>query len=180
MIQITVPSGELFDEKTSALTSTKEQVLQLEHSLVSLSRWESMWCKPFLTKTSKTVAESVDYIRCMTVTQNVDPNVYLFITQENMRLVASYIELPMTATTFVKDNQNITNHEVITSEIIYYWMIALTIPVQFEKWHLNRLLTLINVCNLKNQPPKKMSNKDLLARNRDLNAIRRSQLHTEG
>lgn len=180
MLKITIPAAELYDESKEEFVRTKEQVLQLEHSLVSLSKWESRWCKPFLTKGVKTTQESIDYIRCMTITQNVDPDVYTYITQDVVEQVGNYIEAPMTATTFSKTDRTVTNKEIITAEIIYYWMISLQIPFECEKWHLNRLLTLINVCSIKNAPPKKMGKKDLYARNAALNAARKQALNTTG
>ena len=180
MLTIKIPKGrELFDEVNNEFITSKAQTLQLEHSLVSLSKWESKWCKPFLTKDIKTLEESIDYIRCMTITQNVDPIVYRFITNEEMDQVNRYIKDPMTATTFSNNKKSI-NREVITSEIIYYWMIALNIPFECQKWHLNRLLTLINVCNIKNTPPKKMNKRDVMSRNRALNEARRRKLGTRG
>lgn len=179
MLKITVPGIEQFDEEKGEFLSSKETTLQLEHSLVSLSKWEAKWCKPFLSKETKTTQETIDYIRCMTITQNVDENVYLAITNENMAAVREYIEAPMTATTFSKDSHS-KNKEIITAELIYYWMIALNIPVDFQKWHLNRLLTLINVCHIKNSPPKKMSKNDIASRNRSLNAARKQALNTRG
>lgn len=180
MLQITIPAVELFDERINEFISTKEQTLQLEHSLVSLDKWESKWCKPFLSKQDKTPEELLDYVKCMTITQNVDPNVYQFLTDDNLRDINSYIEAPMTATTFSDDKNAKKNREIITAELIYYWMIALNIPFECRKWHLNKLLTLVKVCNIKNQPPKKTSKKDLLARNAALNAARRKQLNTSG
>jgi hypothetical protein len=180
MLQITIPPVESYDEIKDEFINSKEQVLQLEHSLVSLSKWESKFCKPFLTKVSKTNEETIEYIRCMTLTQNIDPEVYNFITQDNIALITAYIEAPMTATTFSKNANKATNREIITAEIIYYWMIALNVPFECQKWHLNRLLTLINVCNIKNQPTKKMGKKDLLSRNRALNESRRLALNTSG
>lgn len=180
MLQITIPATELWNEKTNEFTKTKEHVLQLEHSLVSLSKWESKWCKPFMSKTPKTQEESIDYIRCMTITQNVDFDVYNGITNEIVEEVTKYIEAPMTATTFSNDNKNVINREIITAEIIYYWMVALNIPFECQKWHLNRLLTLINVCNIKNQPKKKGRKQDIYARNRALNEARKRQLNTAG
>lgn len=180
MLQITIPAVELFDEYRNEFISTKEQTLQLEHSLVSLDKWESKWCKPFLSNQDKTPEELLDYIKCMTITQNVDPNVYQFLTDDNLREINSYIEAPMTATTFSDDKNAKKNREIITAELIYYWMIALNIPFECRKWHLNKLLTLVKVCNIKNQPPKKTSKKDLLARNAALNAARRKQLNTSG
>lgn len=180
MLQITIPATELWNEKTNEFVKTKEQILQLEHSLVSLSKWESKWCKPFMSKTEKTSEETIDYIRSMTITQNVDFDVYNCITNEIINEVSTYIEAPMTATTFSNDNKNVINREIITAEIIYYWMVALSIPFECQKWHLNRLLTLINVCNIKNQPKKKAGKGNIYARNRALNEARRKELNTAG
>lgn len=180
MLRITIQAIEQWDEQKQEFVSTKEQTLQLEHSLVSLSKWESRWCKAFLTKNEKSFEETQDYIKCMTLTQNVDPNVYNYLTNGNIDEVNNYIEAPMTATYFSDDKNGKTSREQITAELIYYWMIALNIPVEFQKWHLNRLLTLIKVCNIKNQPPKKRSKKDVMSRNAALNAARRKQLNTRG
>ena len=180
MLRLMIPSTELWDRNKREFITTKEQALHLEHSLVSLSKWESKWCKPFLTKDKKSVEETIDYIRCMTLTQNVDPHVYNAITNEHIEQVNKYIEAPMTATWFAEEKNSKPNKEQITSELIYYWMIALNIPFECQKWHLNRLLTLVRVCNVKNQPPKKMSKKDLISRNSKLNAERRKLLNTRG
>ena len=180
MLQITIPAVEQWDEVNQEFITTKEQTLQLEHSLVSLSKWESKWCKPFLSKEIKTYEETADYVRCMTITQNVDPDIYKFITTENMKQVNDYIDAPMTATWFTDDKNKKGSTEQITSELIYYWMISLNVPFECQKWHLNRLLTLIRVCNVKNQPPKKMSRREVMSRNRDLNAARRKQLNARG
>ena len=180
MLTITIPAVELFDERTNEFISTKEQTLQLEHSLVSLSKWESKWCKPFLTKEAKTFEETIDYIKCMTITQNVNPNVYSFLSASNIEDIKNYIDAPMTATTFYEEQKGGRNRETTTSELIYYWMISLNIPMECQKWHLNRLLTLIRVCNVKNNPPKKMSKRDIMSRNAALNAARKKQLNTKG
>lgn len=180
MLQITIPAGEQWDEINQVFINTKEQTLQLEHSLVSLSKWESKWCKAFLTKNEKTDEETMDYIKCMTITQNVDPNVYNCLTKENVEQIKKYIEAPMTATYFSEEHSGKSSREQVTSELIYYWMIALNIPMECQKWHLNRLLTLIRVCNIKNQPPKKMSKRAIMSRNAALNAARRKQLNTRG
>ena len=181
MLQITVPATEQWDESKQEFINTKEQTLLLEHSLVSLSKWESKWCKSFLSsKEDKTNEETIDYIRCMTLNKNVDPNVYYCLTKENIKQIYDYIYAPMTATVLPKDHRNKTNREVITSELIYYWMIALTIPSEYERWHLNRLITLINVCSIKNAPPKKRSRRELMSRNAALNAARRKQFNTRG
>ena len=181
MLVITIPAVEGFDdEKQEFILLSKEQTLQLEHSLVSLSKWESKWCKPFLSKDNKTLDETLDYIKCMTITQNVDPNVYTRLSRENIKDINKYIEAPMTATTFYNDNQKGRARETITSELIYYWMISLNIPMECQKWHLNRLLTLIRVCNVKNTPPKKMGKGDVMRRNAALNAKRRQQFNSKG
>ena len=180
MLKITIPAMEFFDERTQTFFSTKEQKLQLEHSLVSVSKWESKWCKAFLSKQEKTLEETIDYIKCMTITQNVDPNVYNCLSQNNIEEINNYIGAPMTATTFHEDQQKAGNKETITSELIYYWMISLNIPMECQRWHLNKLLTLIRVCNIKNSPPKKMGKRELMSRNASLNAARRKQFNSKG
>lgn len=179
MLKITIPGREMFNEKTHEFFYTKEYTLQLEHSLVSVSKWESKWNKPFLGKQAKTIEETIDYIRCMTITQNISPDVYNNLTQENIDEINKYIDAPMTATTF-SNNKGKINNEVITSELIYYWMTALNVPMEAQKWHLNRLLTLIRVCNVKSQPGKKMSKRELMQRNASLNAARRAKLNSKG
>lgn len=181
MLQIIVPiTPEEWDEKTERFIEPKTKVLQLEHSLVSLSKWESKWCKPFLSKNNMTNEETIDYIKCMTLTQNVDPTVYEHLTQQNIDDVVQYINAPMTATTFSKDKNRKTNNEIVTAELIYYWMIASQIPFECQKWHINRLITLIRVCNIKNQPPKKRSKREIMHSNAALNAARRAKMHSRG
>lgn len=179
MLQITIPSTEQWDEINQEFLSSKETTLRLEHSLVSLSKWESKWCKPFLDKKDKTYEETIDYVKCMTLTPNVDPKIYYALTEENIKQINEYISAPMTAT-YINDNKRGGSREIVTSELIYYWMITLNIPFECEKWHLNRLLMLVKVCNIKNQPPKKMSKKSIMSRNAALNAARRKQLNTKG
>lgn len=180
MLQITIPSTELWDEENQEFITTREYVLQLEHSLVSISKWESKWNKVFLSKEEKTYEETIDYIKCMTITQNIPDEAYRYITKANVDQIDKYITAPMTATWFAKENPTGGSREKITSELIYYWMIALNIPFECQKWHLNRLLTLIRVCNVKNTPPKKMSKRSLMQRNAALNAARRQQYNTTG
>jgi len=179
MLKITIPSIELWDESKQEFIYTKECTLHLEHSLISLSKWESKWCKPFLTKENKTPEEILDYIKCMTLTQSSD-DIYEHLSQENINDIVRYIEAPMTATTFRKVPEGKRNSEQITSELIYYWMIALNIPFECQKWHLNRLLTLIQVCNIKNQPPKKMSRREILAQNAKINELNRKRFNSKG
>lgn len=182
MLQITIPARELYDEVNNKFIYEKEQTLQLEHSLVSLSKWESKWCKPFLGKDKLTSEETIDYIRCMTITQNVDSNVYARLTDANIKDVERYIEAPMTATWFPQDGKGKgkSGGEVITNELIYYWMVALNIPLECQKWHLNRLFTLIKVCNAKNKPPKKMSKQEALNQQKALNEARRKRFNSKG
>lgn len=180
MLRITIPAAEYWDEEKEQFVYVKEQKLQLEHSLVSLSKWESKWEKPFLSEGDISYEEMVDYIRCMTITQNVDPEVYNRLTYENIKEIDDYINSAMTATTFSDDKKKSTSRKIITSEIIYYWMIAHDIPPEYQKWHLNRLLTLIKVCNIESQPKKKMSKRDTLKQNSTINAARRKRLNTRG
>ena len=180
MLKITIPSAELYDESKGEFIYTKEQTLQLEHSLVSLSKWESKWQKVFLSKEDKTYEETIDYIRCMTVTQNVDPDVYNYLTDENIRQIDDYISAPMTAT-FIYEDKNVRgSREPVTAELIYYWMIINRIPFECQKWHLNRLLMLIRVCSVKSQPPKKRSRKELLQQYAAINEARKKKLNTRG
>lgn len=180
MLQITIPGAEYFDDAKQEFVYEKEQTLQLEHSLVSLSKWESKWKKAFLSGKDKSYEETLDYIKCMTITKNVNPSVYSRLTNENLEQINSYISDPMTATYFPKDETKKNSREVVTSELIYYWMIAMNVPPEYQKWHLNRLLSLIRVCEIKNAPPKKMGRKELMSRNAALNAARRKRLNTRG
>ena len=180
MLQITIPGREQWDDLNQEFVTSKEQTLQLEHSLVSLSKWESKWCKPFLTNKPKTREETIDYVRCMTLTQNVKPEVYYNITPENLEEIHRYIDAPMTATTFSETETKKANREITTSELIYYWMVALEIPFECQKWHLNRLITLIRVCNVKNQPPKKQSKRETMRQYAALNAARRAKHNSKG
>ena len=180
MLQITIPKTEMFDDVKQEFTTVEEQTLQLEHSLISISKWESKWCKSFLSSQEKTTEEIMDYIKCMTLTQNVKPITYTCLTEENIKQINAYIEAPMTATYFSNEQSGKSSREKVTSELIYYWMIALNIPLECQKWHLNRLLTLIRVCNIKNQPPKKMSRRDIASQNARINAARRKQLNSKG
>lgn len=178
MINIYIPAFEGFNEQTEEFVNTKEYNLLLEHSLISLAKWESKHHKPFHGQNNKTNKEVIDYIRCMTITPNVEPNVYYYIPETEMVRIKEYIDDPMTATTF--SGQTRTSREIITAELIYYWMVTFNIPFECQKWHLNRLLTLINVCAIKNSPPKKMSKREIQARNAALNAARRKALGTKG
>lgn len=181
MLEIDIPDREYYDERLQEFVYLKGQKLVLEHSLVSLSKWESKWKKPFLSKDKKTYEESADYVRCMTISKNVDPTVYSGLDQATFNKISDYIDDSMTATWFSEnDKKKGGRGPVVTSELIYYWMIAFNIPFECQKWHLNRLLTLIKVCEIKNAPSKKMKKRDIYARNRALNAARKHSLGTNG
>lgn len=180
MLQLLIPERELFNESTNTFLYIKPQVLTLEHSLVSISKWESKWKKPFFGKEDKTLQETIDYVRCMTISQNVDPSVYMAIGDNEIIQIKNYIEDSMTATWFSDSGQTKKSNEIITSEIIYCWMIQNNIPMECQKWHLNRLLTLIRVCSIKNSPPEKKSRQQILAENAKLNAERKKRLGTTG
>lgn len=179
MLEITIPESDYYDEAKERFVTSKRQTLKLEHSLVSLSKWESKWKKPFLSDKPKTWEETIDYVRCMTITQNVNPDSYYAIDESGLKKIQEYINDSMTATWFRKDS-NRPSRRIITSEVIYSQMITLGIPVDFEKWHLNRLMTLIRVCSEENAPKKKMGKKEILQQNRALNNARRKQHHTRG
>lgn len=187
MLEIVIPEQhhEFFDDqKEEFLTvDVKETTIQIEHSLISLKKWEQTWHKPFLDKTDKTYDEICDYIRCMTLTHGVDPEVYYWIPNDVIEQVVKYIEDPMTATTITEHNivsSQKNTREGITAEIIYYWMISFNIPVEFQKWHLNQLLTLIKVVNIKNGKPEKMDPKDAAKERSRLNKMRRAKFNSKG
>ena len=181
MLTIVIPSNEKWNEITEEFIYSKGQTIQLEHSLVSISKWEAKWKKPFLSSKDKTNDETLDYIRCMTITQNVSPEIYSHLTKENLKDIEDYIESSMTATIFSRDNNsNKGPTEIITSEIIYYWMITLNIPFECQKWHIKRLLTLIKVCDIKNQTPQKQSTRDIMIENTRINEERKIRLNTKG
>lgn len=189
MLTIIVPAKEAWNDATQEFVSTKEQKLCLEHSLVSLSKWEAKYHKPFIGNNEKTQEEILYYIQCMTINQNVDPVVYSVLGEKELRQINDYISDPRTATWFnertpVGGQQKSTNRgEQVTSELVYYWMVSFQIPFECQRWHLNRLLTLIRICKIKEgQQGKngKMSRRDILSQNSALNAARRAKMHSKG
>lgn len=183
MLQITIEPGEFFNHETEEFVQTPGQTLELEHSLISISKWESIFRKPFLTKEEKTPEELKAYVKNMTITRVTDPRVYDGLTDEQYAIIKDYITTDMTATTFSRmGNETVGTTKIITTEVIYYWMIALNIPAQYDKWHLSRLLTLIQVVNEKSNPNKKstMSRSEMIAQRRSLNAARKNALGTTG
>lgn len=180
MLRIKILGEEYWDEETEMFRYPKAQTIELEHSLVSLSLWESKWKKPFLTKKEKTDEEILDYIKCMTLTPDVDEEAYRYLSRKNYEEIDKYISATMTATTFSEISQQRGKQETITAEIIYHWMMSLNIDMVCENWHLNRLITLIRVCSIKNSPPKQMSKSDIYARNTAINARNRAKYNTRG
>lgn len=180
MLQIEIQPKELWDEINEQFVTFEGQKLMLEHSLISISKWESKWHKPFISKNDKTSEETIDYIRCMNIMPNVDPDIYNYLTNEDIAKVDDYISNSMTATK-VKDLKGDSGvREPVTSELIYYWMFSLNIPMECHKWHLNRLLTLIKIFNIKNAPVKKMGKRELMRRNAAINEERKKRLNTSG
>ena len=182
MIRIVIPETEYWDEGREVFLRTKRHVLNLEHSLLSVSKWESKWHKPFLGEAEKTPEEFLDYIRCMTVGEAPEEEAYWAIPVGEMDRIEAYIKDDMTATWFSeKEGKGYKGRgQTVTNELIYYWMVALEIPFSCEKWHLNRLLTLIRVCNEQNAPKKKMSKRDIMMQNHALNQARKAKLHSRG
>ncbi len=180
MLKIFVKGREMFDEENLTFITAKDTVLQLEHSLISLSKWESKWHKPFLSNRNITEEEMRDYIRCMTITQNVPDDVYYCMSDKNLMDIKKYMEDPMTATWFNDKQTPKSRQRTITAELIYYWMFSNDIPLEWEKRHLNRLLTLIRVCNNENAPKKKMKMKDIYKQNAALNEARKEKWKSRG
>lgn len=180
MLLLTIPAMDLWDEENEKFISRKEQTLQLEHSLVSISKWESKWHKPFLGKEEKTKEETLDYIRCMTITQNVDPDTYRFLTDDHYRMIEEYMQDPHTATTFPDDKSSRGGSKIVTAEVVYAWMFSAQMPMECQKWHFNRLMTQIRACGVLNQPQKKMSKNEVMRQNAALNASRRQRLNSKG
>lgn len=180
MLTITVPGVEHYDEAKQEFVTVGDVVLELEHSLVSLSKWESKFEKAFLEAGERSPEELIGYIKAMTLTPEVPPEVYDRFSAANYEEVNAYINAKMTATWFHEDRNSPKSREVVTSELIYYWMTVFTIPFTCETWHLNRLFTLIRIANIKQEKPKKQARADTAAQRRELNAKRKAALGTTG
>lgn len=182
MLTIIVNGGEFYNEQTEEFLYSDDVVLELEHSLASLSKWESKFGKPFLSTPDKSDEEIKAYIEAMTLSSNFSPEVFFRLSQENLNQINAYISSPQSATTFteLKNGKGRAKPEIITSELIYYWMTLYNIPFECEIWHLNRLLSLLRICNIKNSKEKKMSRAEASAQQRSLNAQRKAQLGTRG
>jgi hypothetical protein len=180
MLKLIVPGTECFNEETESFESVGDFELELEHSLVSLSKWESEYQKPFLTSDAKTSEEIFGYVKAMIISPIYSDEILTRLSQENVTQINNYIESKQSATTFGSMPERKGRGEIITSELIYYWMVAFTIPFECEYWHLNRLFALIRICNIKNSKPQKLSRNEIASRNRELNAARRAQYNTSG
>lgn len=184
MLKLVITPQELFDEsKNEFIVGFEGKTINMEHSLVSISKWESKWHKSFFTNDEKTSEELLDYFYCMTITQNVSRDIFNYLSVDNVKQIMEYINDPMTATTITERNRQRSN-QLVTSELIYSWMIELNIPVEFQKWHINRLLTLIRVRNIREAQAsgngKKMSRGEILRQNKALNDARRKKYNTRG
>lgn len=179
MLEITIPRTEMFDDKAGKYYYVESETLSLEHSLIAISKWEAKWCKPFFGRGEKTQEQVIDYVKCMTVNKVKSPIIYECLSSTNFKQILEYIESKQSATWFQEDKHG-GNKETITSELIYYWMIACNIPFECQKWHINRLLTLVRVCQLKQQDPKKMSQSEMIRQRAKLNAERKAKLRTHG
>lgn len=182
MLTLTILGQEYFDTDKQEFVYPESVVLELEHSLVSLSKWEQIWEKPFLAPGEKTTEEVYSYIKCMCLNDDVTDEQLKFLSAENMTQINEHLDAKMTATTFheIPGQPNSRGREQVTNELIYYWMVSFKIPFETQYWHLNRLITLIKVLNAKNQPAKKMGRREQMSQQRQLNAQRRAQMGTSG
>ena len=179
MLEITVPANEIYLPGENRFVAVPSCTLTLEHSLISIAKWESKWHIPYLNAKKRSRAQEFDYIRCMAVGPVKNEYVFLVLTPENIAQIRAYMEESMTATTFSKGQRSISR-EVVTAETLYCRMFANNIPMECQKWHLNRLLTLIRVCDAKNGPKSKMTKRQTAAHYAEQNALRRAKYNSRG
>lgn len=180
MLILAVPGREVYNEETNEFLQVPDAELHLEHSLLSVFRWEAIWKKPFLDRNKKkTTEELISYVECMCLDKKVNSAVFYNLGKEHWDAIAKYIDDEQTATWFSKSS-GASNRETLTAELIYYYMTAYNIPFECQKWHLSRLLVLLRICGIKNSPEKKMSTSNILSQNAKLNAARRKAMHTKG
>lgn len=185
MYKVTIASKELWDEVNQVFTYPKGKTIELEHSLLSISKWESKWKKPFMVNFDRqrqeyTYEELIDYIRCMTITSNVDPNAYYSLTKKQVDDIYNYVDEQMTAAWFKDDNTPSNSTRQVTADLVYYWMTIYNIPFECQKWHFSRLMALIKICSIESQPKKKMSQRDILSQYDAINSARLRKYHTKG
>lgn len=180
MLKIVISEKDFWDDNKQMFLHFNGGHLELEHSLIAISKWESKYKKPFFSKKEKTQDEISYYIKCMTLNDVKDPLIYNSLSNSDFKLVSDYINDSMTATVISKKNSGGGSPEPITSELIYFWMLSFNVPVEFQYWHINRLMTLLRICSIKNQAPQKHSTSQLLNRNAALNAARRKMLNSKG
>ena len=194
MLTLTIPGKQNWDPVKQEFLYTAPVELKLEHSLLSLAKWESKWHIPFLSNAgAMTREQGLDYLRCMTVSKGVPPEVYTRLTREQCDALNAYMNDPATATWFrgerkpnepppadTRPRRRTGSGTETTAEVIYSQMFQLGIPKECEKWHLNRLLTLIRVCQESQNPPKKMRSREWAAERKALNEKRKAKMHTRG
>lgn len=171
---------ELWDDEKEEFIPPKEETVLLEHSLLSVSKWETRWHKAFLTNKEKSFEESLDYIRCMIISENSVPDICMYLTDKNIKEIYEYMEEPMTAVYFREFSSGKRCRDTVTADLIYYWLLTLNIPFECESWHLNKLFALIRVCGIKNSPDKKRNKKEIMRHNIQLNEKRKKELDTTG
>lgn len=179
MLELTIPTTKMFNEQTGEITVLGGGTIKLEHSLAAISKWEAIVKKPFLEQESMTAQQLLLYIKCMSE-DTIDDKILAGITDKNIEDISDYISDSMTATWFKEDHKKTGGKRIVTSELIYYWMATVGIPFECDKWHFNRLMTLIRIAGEEQKPSEKMDKKALAKRNRSLNAARRAKMHSRG
>ena len=178
MLQLEIGALDLFEEETSTFYVLDPTTIQMEHSLLSISRWEAEWKKPFFAREAHTEEQWISYFKYMTITRNVDPLVYTYLSEANRKAITDYISDPMTATSV--NNGTSSSNSIVTSEVIYGWLVSLQIPFEVEKWHINRLTMLVQVVNASMSKGKKLPMSEVYSQQREINAMRRAAHNSKG